>query len=109
VRVQTDVVGGALVVPQRAIQELQGMAQLTLVGADDKIEVRTVTTGATWEGLQVITKGVSAGERVVVEGFQKVRPGMQVAAKPVAAEPAVAAPAADAPPAAEPPAPPAEN
>jgi membrane fusion protein (multidrug efflux system) len=110
VRAETDLARGALVVPQRAIQELQGMAQLTLVGADDKIEVRTVTMGAAWEGLRVIAQGVSAGERVVVEGFQKVRPGMQVAAKPAPAEPAVAAPPASAPPAAaEPPAAPAES
>jgi membrane fusion protein (multidrug efflux system) len=86
VRVETDLAKGALVVPRRAIQELQGLAQLTLVGADDKIEVRTVTTGPAWEGLQVITQGVSAGERVVVEGFQKVRPGMTVVAKPAPAQ-----------------------
>jgi membrane fusion protein (multidrug efflux system) len=86
VRVETDLAKGALVVPQRAIQELQGLAQLTLVGADDKIEVRTVTTGPAWEGLQVVTQGVSAGERVVVEGFQKVRPGMTVVAKPAPAQ-----------------------
>jgi membrane fusion protein (multidrug efflux system) len=85
VRVETDVAKGALVVPQRAVQDLQGLAQLTLVGADDKVEVRTVTTGPVWEGLQVITQGVSAGERVVVEGFQKVRPGMQVTPKPAEA------------------------
>jgi membrane fusion protein (multidrug efflux system) len=99
IRVETDVARGALVVPQRAIQELQGLAQLTLVGADDKVEVRTVETGPAWEGLRVITQGVSAGERVVVEGFQKVRPGMAVAAKPAPAGPPAAAPAAEAPPA----------
>jgi membrane fusion protein (multidrug efflux system) len=96
VRVRTEVARGALVVPQRAIQELQGMAQLTLVGEGDKIEVRTVTTGSAWEGLRVITKGVSAGERVVVEGFQKVRPGMVVAPKPAPPEATGAAPAAPA-------------
>jgi membrane fusion protein (multidrug efflux system) len=91
VRVETDLASGALVVPQRAIQDLQGMAQLTLVGADDKVEVRTVTTGPAWGKLQVITKGVAAGERVVVEGFQKVRPGMVVAPKPAPVEEAAAA------------------
>jgi len=96
-RVETDIAPGALVVPQRAVQDLQGLAQLTLVGADDKIEVRTVTTGTSWGTLQVITQGVSAGERVVVEGFQKARPGMQVAAKPAPAELAGAPPATDAP------------
>jgi membrane fusion protein (multidrug efflux system) len=86
VRAETDVQKGALVVPQRAIQDLQGLSQLAVVGADDKIEVRTVTKGPASGDLQVITKGVSAGERVVVEGFQKVRPGMLVVAKPAPAE-----------------------
>jgi membrane fusion protein, multidrug efflux system len=111
VRVVTDLERGALVVPQRAVQELQGMAQLTVVGPDDTVDVRTVVTGVRWGTLQVVTKGVAANERVVVEGFQKVRPGMKVAPKPappeLAGEPpspaAVAAPAAAAPPA--PPAP----
>lgn len=105
IRVEMDVAKGALVVPQRAVQDLQGMAQLTLVGADDKVEVRSVTTGPVWGTLQVITKGVSTGERVVVEGFQKARPGMQVAAKPAPAELAGAPPATSAsspPPPAEP-------
>ncbi len=103
VRVQTDISNGALVVPERALQDLQGMDQLTVIGPDDKAEVRTVTAGQTWGTLRVIEKGVSPGERVVVEGFQKVRPGMQVTATlagpelagappPVPLLPAVAAP-----------------
>jgi membrane fusion protein (multidrug efflux system) len=99
IRVETDVARGALVVPQRAIQELQGMAQLTLIGADEKIEIRTVTLGPSWGTLRVIRSGVAAGDRVVVEGFQKVRPGMQVAPKPAPAD------IAGAPPPAPPPAP----
>jgi membrane fusion protein (multidrug efflux system) len=102
VRAETETMKGALVVPQRAIQELQGLAQLTLVGAEDKIEVRTVQKGPASRGLQVITRGVSAGERVVVEGFQKVRPGMAVVPKLASAgsgsdAPAPAAPAAESP------------
>jgi membrane fusion protein (multidrug efflux system) len=97
VRVETGLAKGALVVPQRAIQELQGVPQLAVVGPDEKVEVRTVTTGPTWGTLATITKGVTAGERVVVEGFQKVRPGSAVAAKPAPAELA-GAPPADGPP-----------
>jgi membrane fusion protein (multidrug efflux system) len=103
VRVETDLAAGALVVPQRAVQDLQGQAQLTLVGADDKVEVRTVATGPSWGTLQVITRGVSAGERVVVEGFQKVRPGMAVTPTPappeLAGAPPTPAPVASPPPA----------
>jgi membrane fusion protein (multidrug efflux system) len=69
-------------VPRRAIQELLGRAQLAVVGPEEKVEIRTVATGPTWGILTVITKGVAAGERVVVEGFQKVRPGTVVTAKP---------------------------
>jgi membrane fusion protein (multidrug efflux system) len=97
VRAQTEEMKGALVVPQRAIHELQGVSQIAVVGAEDKIDVRTVAKGPASEGLQVITKGVSAGERVVVEGFQKVRPGMVVAPKPAPAEAAGQAPAPTAP------------
>jgi membrane fusion protein (multidrug efflux system) len=97
VRVETSVAKAALVVPQRAIQDLQGLAQLTVVGPEEKIEVRTVTTGPTWGTLTVITKGVAAGERVVVEGLQKVRPGTVVTAQPAPAELA-GAPPGDGPP-----------
>ncbi len=92
VRVETSVARGALVVPERAVQDLQGLDQLTVVGADDKVEVRTVTAGPSWGTLRVIEKGVSAGDRVVVEGFQKVRPGMQVVAQLAPPELAGAAP-----------------
>jgi membrane fusion protein (multidrug efflux system) len=98
VRAETGLAKGALVVPQRAIQELQGLPQLAVVGPDEKIEIRTVTTGPTWGTLAVITKGVAAGERVVVEGFQKVRPGTVVAAKPAPAALAGAPPGEGPPP-----------
>ena len=101
IRVETGVAKDALVVPARAVQDLQGLAQLMVVGADDKVEVRTVTAGPVWGTLQVITKGVSAGERVVVEGFQKARPGMAAAPKPAPAELA-GAPPTTGPPAAPP-------
>jgi membrane fusion protein (multidrug efflux system) len=97
VRAETGRAMGALVVPARAVQDLQGLDQLTVIGPDDKAEVRTVTAGPTWGTLRVIEKGVAAGERVVVEGFQKVRPGMQVAAAAAPPELAGAAPEPDAP------------
>jgi membrane fusion protein (multidrug efflux system) len=111
IRAVGDVARGAVVVPQRALQDLQGMAQLTVVGANDEVEVRTVATGPRWGTLQVVTQGLAAGERVVVEGFQKVRPGMKVAPKPAPPElagapPAPAPVAAPAPAAAAPPPPP---
>jgi membrane fusion protein (multidrug efflux system) len=79
------------------VQDIQGLSQLSVVGPDGKVEVRPVQKGPLWGTLQVISKGVNAGERVIVEGFQKARPGMQVDAQP--APPAIAgAPPAHAPP-----------
>jgi membrane fusion protein (multidrug efflux system) len=86
VRVETGVLENAAVVPERAVQELQGLGQLNVVGPEDKVDVRAVETGPSWGTLRVITKGVSPGERVIVEGFQKVRPGMVVAPKPAPPE-----------------------
>jgi len=85
VRVATDLLPGALVVPERAVQDLQGGSQLSVVGADGKVEVRSVTKGPLWGTLQVISQGVAEGDRVIVEGFQKVRSGTLVDAQPAPA------------------------
>jgi membrane fusion protein (multidrug efflux system) len=84
VRAVTEVKKGALLVPQRAISELQGVQQVAVVGSDDKVELRVVQTGVRDGSLQVIDKGLAPGERVVVEGIQKVRDGSPVTAKPTA-------------------------
>jgi len=65
----------ALVVPDRAVQEQLGRYFLTVVGADDKAELRPVTLGSRFGNRQVIQSGLQAGDRVVVEGIQKARPG----------------------------------
>jgi membrane fusion protein (multidrug efflux system) len=98
VRAETQERTNAIVVPKRAIQQLQGADQVAVVGDDDKIEFRAVTLGASSGDLRVVQKGLEAGERVVVEGFLKVRPGMLVTPKPVDA-PAETEPATQAPPA----------
>jgi RND family efflux transporter MFP subunit len=90
VRAATDIKKGALLVPQRAVTELQGFFQVAVVGPGDKIDIRPVQTGERFGSLWIIEKGLSAGERVVVEGLQKVKPGMVVSPKP-AAEPATPA------------------
>ena len=69
---------GALLVPQKAVTELQGMYQVAVVGSDDKVSVRTVRVGERSGSMWIIEEGVKAGERVVVEGVQKVRDGMPV-------------------------------
>lgn len=73
---------GALLVPQQAIIDLQGTQQLAVVDRSDKISIRAVTLGETIGHDWIVRSGVTAGERVVVEGTQKVRQGMQVDPKP---------------------------
>src|SRR5262249_13910316 len=68
----------ALLVPERAVQDQQGGNYVLIVKSDGTVESRTVTIGATHEGLQQITEGVSLGEQVVVDGVQKARPGQKV-------------------------------
>jgi len=88
VRVSAKTQTGALLIPQRAVIELQGSHQVAVVGDDNKVSIRPVTVGDRVGKLWIITDGVKAGERVVVEGLLKVRDGAPVQAVP--AEPAKA-------------------
>jgi membrane fusion protein (multidrug efflux system) len=76
------------------VSDLQGMSQVAVVGPDDKVEIRVVKLGPNVGSSVVIDSGVAAGERIVVEGIQKVRSGAVVV--PTTAE-APASPAAAAP------------
>jgi RND family efflux transporter MFP subunit len=82
VRVSLRSKDNALLVPQRAVTELQGIYQVAVVGNDNKIVIRNVTPGERVGNQWIIDKGLNPGERVVAEGVQKVRPGMSVIAKP---------------------------
>jgi membrane fusion protein (multidrug efflux system) len=84
---------GALLVPQRAVTEMQGKYLVAVVGADDKIAVRPVQVGERIGSDWLIDQGLQPGERVVAEGTQKVRPGMTVTVKPFAPAAKAAAPA----------------
>jgi len=76
----------ALVVPQRAVSELQGSYQVAVVDRENKVSIRPVKVGDTSGSEWVISEGLKAGERVVAEGVQKVRPGMVVSPKPFVAQ-----------------------
>ena len=84
VRAVTSTRNGALLVPQRAVTELQGSYRVAVVGADDKVSIRTVKVGDRVGALWVIEEGLQPGERVVAEGTQKVRPDALVNPKPLA-------------------------
>jgi RND family efflux transporter MFP subunit len=81
VRTQKD----ALLVPQRAVSELQGGYQVVVLDDANKASVRTVTVGDRVGSDWIISDGVKPGERVITEGFQKVRDGMRVNPKPFVA------------------------
>lgn len=83
VRVVTDTKKGALLVPQRAVQELQGSYRLAVVAADNKVSMRPVKMGARIGNLWVVEEGLNPEERIVVEGLLKVRDGAPVNPKPV--------------------------
>ena len=86
VRVVTDRKAGALLIPQRAIQELQGTRRAAIVNAENKIEFRVVKASTRVGTLWVIDEGLTLGDRVVVEGLQKVRDGVPVNPKPAPTE-----------------------
>jgi len=81
-RIVAQILKDAVVVPQRAVSEVQGSYQLGIVGADGKAEIRPVQVGPRVGSDWVITSGVKPGEKVVVEGLQKIKSGAPVAAKP---------------------------
>jgi membrane fusion protein (multidrug efflux system) len=77
---------GALMVPQRAVGDLQGIYQVAVVEADNTVKIRNVKVGERFEGFWVIQEGLKPGERVVAEGTQKVREGVKVNPKPYSPE-----------------------
>jgi len=85
IRVAAEMKKGALLVPQRAVQQLQGNYQVAVVGADNKVDIRPVKVGEQVGSMWIIAQGLKLGERVVVEGLQKVKAGMAVNPKPSAA------------------------
>jgi membrane fusion protein (multidrug efflux system) len=85
-RFVTDVKEDALIVPQRAVQEFQGLFSVMVVKTDNTVEQRMVKAGERVGNLWVIDSGVKPGERVIVEGLQKVQPGITVSAKTVKLE-----------------------
>jgi len=72
----------ALLLPQKAVSELQGSYQVAVVGADNKVSLRAVTVGDRAGPMWIVASGVKAGELVVVEGLQKLQNGATVKIKP---------------------------
>jgi membrane fusion protein, multidrug efflux system len=80
-RFVTDVKDNAVLVPQLAVQEIQGLYSVMVVKPDATVEQRMVKAGERVGNLWIIDSGLKPGEKVIVEGIQKVKPGVQVSAK----------------------------
>ena len=85
VRIMIGTAKDALLIPQQAVNEVQGEYQMVVLSADNKAEFRSVEVGERCGRDWIISKGLQPNERVVVEGFQKLRNGSPVAAKPYTA------------------------
>jgi membrane fusion protein (multidrug efflux system) len=82
VRAITRTVRGAVLVPQRAVQELQGSYRIAAVGPDNRVSIRPVNVGERVGSMWIIDQGVRPGERIIAEGFQRVAEGMTVTPTP---------------------------
>ena len=82
VRIETSMRKNALLVPQSAVSEVQGGYQVAVVGSDGKASIRAVKMGEKTGKMWVVEQGLKPGDRVVVQGTDKIREGTQVAAKP---------------------------
>jgi membrane fusion protein (multidrug efflux system) len=80
-RAAPDVRHGALLVPQKAVSELQGNYQVVVVGADKKASIRPVKVGERVGPMWIVENGLKAGEVVVIEGLMKVQNGVTVKIK----------------------------
>jgi membrane fusion protein (multidrug efflux system) len=87
IRVSVTLRQGALLVPQRAVSELQGSYQVGVVTPENKVEIRPVTVGERVGSQWIIAKGLKPGEKVVVEGLQKLKAGDSVRPLPFETEP----------------------
>ena len=85
VRILLETKQNAMLVPQRAVQELQSLHSVAVVTADNKVAFRSIKVGPRVDAMWVVEDGVAAGDRVVVEGLQRISEGMTVAAKPAPA------------------------
>jgi len=89
VRAVVEVKKGALLIPQRGVQDVQGIHQVAVVRADETVDIRTVKVDARVGSQWIIAEGLKSGERVIVEGADRVRAGQKVRTEATAPSAAV--------------------
>jgi RND family efflux transporter MFP subunit len=82
IRAVTETRKSAVLIPQQAVSELQGVYQVGVVGSDNKVTIKIVTLGPQSGDMWVVVSGLQAGENVVVDGLQRIKTGMTVAPTP---------------------------
>src|SRR5215472_12343106 len=82
IRAVSELRKGALLIPQASVSELQGIYQVGVVSQDDKVTIKTVKLGPTVGDVWVVESGLQVGDKVVVDGLQRVKSGMTVAPTP---------------------------
>ncbi|HLI75958.1 MAG TPA: hypothetical protein VKV02_03355, partial [Acidobacteriaceae bacterium] len=87
VRAQTEVLQNALLIPQVAVTELQGIQQVYTVGPENKVHIVNVTLGPQHGNDWTITSGLAPGSRVIINNLQKLREGAPVDPHPAPAQP----------------------
>jgi RND family efflux transporter MFP subunit len=93
VRAAAEIAENVILVPQKAVVETQGTKSVLVVGADNVVTMRTISPGESAGDLLIVRDGLKPGERVIVDGIQKARPGSPVAPTAAPVKPAEAAPA----------------
>lgn len=79
IRAVTELRKGAMLIPQQSVSELQGVYQVGVVGADNKVTIKTVTLGPLFGDMWVVESGLQPGDNIIVDGLQRVRTGVTVA------------------------------
>jgi membrane fusion protein (multidrug efflux system) len=82
IRAATELRKGALLIPQQAVSELQGVYQVGVVTTDNKATIKTVKLGPQSGDMWVVESGLQVGDNVVVDGLQRIKSGMTVAPTP---------------------------
>jgi membrane fusion protein (multidrug efflux system) len=82
IRAVTEFRKSAVLIPQQAVSELQGVYQVGVVGADNKVTIRAVKLGPQSGDMWVVESGLQAGDNVVIDGLQRIKTGMTVVPTP---------------------------